>query len=215
MNAHAALEMLGYAASVMVAVSLMMKSLLRLRLLNLVGALMLSLYGVLIHAYPVAGLNGLIAIVDLYFLVQMLRQRDYFTLLEVAHDSEYLRGFVDFHRKDIAGFVPDYTYEPEAGHLNLLVLRNMVPAGVMIARREESTARVLLDYVIPGYRDFAVGKFLFEERSGWFRSRGVHRFVSAPGHPRHAAYLERMGFRRAAGDYVRELPVTLIRDGGL
>ena len=47
-------EMVGYAGSVLVAVSLMMKSLLRLRLINLVGAFFFTLYGLLSGAYAVA-----------------------------------------------------------------------------------------------------------------------------------------------------------------
>jgi GNAT superfamily N-acetyltransferase len=205
MHATPALQVLGYAASVLVAVSLMMKSLLRLRIINLAGASLMTAYGLFIHAYPVAALNGTIVLVDLYYLAQMWRQRDYFKLLEVAHDSEYVRGFVEYHRDEIADFVPGYRHEESGEHRHLLVLRNMVPAGLLVLRPEGGVARVLLDFVIPGYRDFGVGRFLFEENAAWFRERGVRRLVSAPGRPRHAAYLERMGFRRAGEEYVRDL----------
>ena len=49
-------EMVGYLGSVLVAVSLMMKSLWRLRIINLVGASFFTVYGLLIGALPVAGL---------------------------------------------------------------------------------------------------------------------------------------------------------------
>ena len=62
--------------------------------------------------------------------------------------------------------------------------------------------RVKLDFVIPGYRDFGVGKFLFDENAAWFRERGIRRLVSDPG-ARHAEYLERMGFRRRVTSYSR------------
>jgi GNAT superfamily N-acetyltransferase len=205
MHATPALQLLGYAASALVAVSLMMKSLLRLRLINLAGASLMAAYGLFIHAYPVAVLNGTIVLVDLYYLQQMWRQRDYFKLLEVAHDSEYVRGFVDFHRAEIAEFVPDYRWEESRDHRHVLVLRNMVPAGLLVLRPEGAVARVLLDFVIPGYRDFGVGRFLFEENAAYFRERGVRRLVSAAGRPRHAGYLRRMGFRPAGDEYVRDL----------
>lgn len=199
------LQVLGYAASVLVAASLMMKSLLRLRVINLAGASLMALYGLLIHAWPVAVLNGTIVLVDVYYLHQMWRQRDYFKLLAVAHDSEYLRGFVEFHRDEIASFIPGYAYEPDEAHLHLLVLRNMVPAGLVILQPEGATARVLLDFVIPGYRDFGVGRFLFEDNAAWFHERGIRRLVSAPGHPRHASYLERMGFHPEGESWVRRV----------
>ncbi len=205
MDTHLFLQVLGYVASVLVAASLMMKSLLRLRVINLFGAGLMATYGLLIHAWPVAVLNGTIVLVDLYYLNQMWRQRDYFKLLAIDHDSEYMRGFVNFHRDDIASFIPGYAFEPDPTHHHLLVLRNMVPAGLVILQPEGATARVLLDFVIPGYRDFGVGKFLFEENAAWFRERGITRLVSEAGAPRHADYLVRMGFQREGDTFAREL----------
>lgn len=205
MDSHLFLQVLGYVASVLVAASLMMKSLLRLRLINLVGAGLMATYGLLIHAWPVAVLNGTIVLVDLYYLNQMWRQRDYFKLLAIDHDSEYMRGFVNFHRDEIADYIPGYAFEPDPAQHHLLVLRNMVPAGLVILKPEGDAARVLLDFVIPGYRDFGVGRFLFEENAAWFRERGIARLVSAPGAPKHAQYLERMGFRREGESWVRDV----------
>jgi hypothetical protein len=52
MEASTLYELIGYAASVLVAVALTMRSVLRLRLINLVGAATFTVYGLLIHAYP-------------------------------------------------------------------------------------------------------------------------------------------------------------------
>jgi len=51
------LELVGYAASALIAISLMMSSILRLRLINLAGAAAFATYGLLIRAYPVAVLT--------------------------------------------------------------------------------------------------------------------------------------------------------------
>ena len=61
------LEFIGYAGSVLVAVSLMMSNIVRLRWINLFGAATFSAYGLLINAYPVFALNGFIVLVDLYY----------------------------------------------------------------------------------------------------------------------------------------------------
>ena len=49
---HALLETFGYLASLLVAVSLMMRSIVRLRWINLTGAACFTAYGILIAAYP-------------------------------------------------------------------------------------------------------------------------------------------------------------------
>jgi len=62
------IEGIGYLASLLVAVSLMMGSMVRLRLLNLVGALAFALYGWLIGSYPVLVVNLFIAGVNVFYL---------------------------------------------------------------------------------------------------------------------------------------------------
>ena len=72
MDSRMWLEIVGYVASVLVAVSLMMSSILKLRIINLVGSAAFTVYGLLIGAYPVAAVNLLIVFINLYYLRQML-----------------------------------------------------------------------------------------------------------------------------------------------
>jgi len=83
-------ELVGYAGSVLVAISLTMSSLMRLRWINLVGALAFAVHGVLVGAYPVLAVNAFIVVVNVVSLWRMARQRDFFTLLPVVgRDDSY------------------------------------------------------------------------------------------------------------------------------
>jgi GNAT superfamily N-acetyltransferase len=188
------LEAIGYVASVLVAISLMMSSILRLRIINLFGALTFTVYGLLIQAYPVAAVNLFIVFINLYYLRRMLRTREFFRLLEVEPDSEYLRHFLAFYRDEIGSTAPHFQYAPGASTLTLFVLRDTVPAGLLVGDVEGDTLRVRLDFVPPRYRDFKIGRFLFEEQVGFFRSRGIREIASAGGSREHVEYLRRMGF---------------------
>ena len=68
-------EILGYAASIMVAISLTMKDIVRLRVLNFIGCALFTAYGVMIDAWPVVATNGFIAIVNVYFLAKMQKEK--------------------------------------------------------------------------------------------------------------------------------------------
>ena len=189
------LERVGYLGSVVIAISLMMRSLVRLQIINALGSLVFVVYGVLIHAYPVAILNGFIVGIDAFYLIRMFGQKDYLQLLEISHDSAYLSGLLDFYRDEIKEIYPDYVHEPQAGYPTNLILRNMVPARVFVQQREGAQAKILLDYVIRTYRDYQVARFLYHEKAGYFHSQGIERFIAALGRVRHAQYLERMGFQ--------------------
>jgi hypothetical protein len=208
-------ELIGYLGSILVAISLMMKSLLRLRIINLFGALFFTMYGVLLGAYPVAFLNGIIVCIDLYYLFQMWRQKDFFTFLEVSPEGKYLNAFVEFHRDDILEIIPTYKRMTGDDLLCFFILRNMMPAGLFIAQVRGEEAQVQLDYVIPNYRDFKVGRFIFEENAAFFRERGIRRFVSDGGSPIHRKYLEKMGFVNHGGTYVHEIGEKVVQDSRL
>lgn len=188
-------ELLGYVASVLVAISLTMKSIRRLRVFNLVGSTAFAAYGLLIGAYPVAAVNLFIACINIYYLRQMAATREFFDLLRIRPDSEYLKSFLDFYRDDIQQFSPGFSYAPAPGQQGFFVLRDMVPAGLFLGEiGQPGQLRVRLDYVTPEYRDLQTAQYLFRERGDLFRELGVHEIVSDAGTPTHAAYLRRMGF---------------------
>lgn len=205
-------ELVGYLGSVLVAISLMMQSVFRLRVLNLIGALIFAVYGFLIRAVPIVLLNSLIVGVNVYFLAQMWNQRDYFKLMEVNYDSRYLKNFIDFYHREIRNFFPSYLFKPQPDQLVLFVLRNMVPAGLLIVRPLGEDADIFLDFVIPGYRDFRAGKFLFEESMMFFQQKGIKRLCSAPGNPRHESYLKRMGFQLKDGMYYHTVQTNILQE---
>ncbi|WP_428775915.1 YgjV family protein [Vibrio sp.] len=68
-------EIFGYAASIMVAISLTMKDIVRLRVLNFIGCALFTAYGLMIEAWPVAATNGFIACVNIYFLTKMWQEQ--------------------------------------------------------------------------------------------------------------------------------------------
>jgi hypothetical protein len=196
MEAQTLYELIGYVASALIAISLTMSSILKLRVLNLLGGLSFAVYGLLIGAFPVTVVNLLTASINAFHVTRLLRARELFKLLEVKPESDYLRHFIDFNLPDIRRFLPGFSHQVSADQLTLFVLRDLVPAGLFIGRRErQGELRVQLDYVIPGYRDLKVGGFLYSAGAELLRRHGVRRLVTDPGSRDHQAYLRRMGYR--------------------
>lgn len=65
------IEWLGYISSVMVAISLLMTSIAKLRILNLIGSACFVVYGLLINAIPVALINAIAVIINCYQLYKL------------------------------------------------------------------------------------------------------------------------------------------------
>ena len=198
MDKHLFLELIGYAASGLIAVSLMMNSIVRLRILNMAGAATFAIYGLLIHAYPVTVLNSITVSVNAYHLIRMMRAKEYFQILKLRPDSDYLRYFLNFYRNEIARILPDFQYRPVPNQVTLFVLRNCAPAAVLIAElKPDGVLRVVLDFAIPRFRDLKIGRFLFVEQAGFFRERGVKEIVISPRTKAFGTYLVKVGFKPA------------------
>jgi|DewCreStandDraft_4_1066084.scaffolds.fasta_scaffold124135_1 hypothetical protein len=189
------LEWIGYTASVIIVLSMLMNSIQKLRWINLFGAALFSLYGFLIKAYPVGFLNGFIVAIDIFYLYKMYSAKEYFRFLEVRNDNKYLDAFIDFHLKDIRKYFPEFEFNPQKNKISLLILRNMNVAGVILAHEyDNKTLNIGLDYVIPEYRDQKPGKFVYKKNLYFFSKLGYEVLCSKSQSKSHDKYLKKMGF---------------------
>mgnify|MGYP001811955326 CR=1 FL=1 len=197
-------EAIGWAASALVVLSLVTTSILRLRVVGLVAAAAFITYGVLIEAWPIVITNAAVALIHLWRLRGLLEVAEFFDVLPVQPTSAYLAYFCEFHREDIHRFVPGYEYTPDDEQVGVFVLRNMIPAGVFIGVPRGEVMEVRLDYAIPRYRDYKVGRFLYSPDSAVF-AESIRRIEAKARTPRHRSYLKRMGFRPESGLWVLDL----------
>ncbi len=201
------LQYIGYFASGVIALSMTMNSILKFRWINLFGASTFATYGFLIGAYPVMLLNGIIVLVDIYYLQKIYTKPNLFDTLEVDNKSKYLQKFLDFHKDEIQEYFPNFSYKPGMNTISFYVLRNMTVAGLFLAHREDGTTlKVGLDYSIPEYRDYKNGKYIYNSLKEAFQKEGFTRIVAEAASDKHAKYLKRLGFKRdKTGLLIKEL----------
>ena len=90
---------------------------------------------------------------------------------------------------------PGFKKTPEADSITLFVLSNMVPAGLLVGHRSgEGVLTVDIDYAIPQYRDFKIGRFLFMKKASWFTDKGIQEIRAYADRSEHRQYLSEMGF---------------------
>ncbi|NVN95211.1 MAG: hypothetical protein HXX18_08010 [Bacteroidetes bacterium] len=204
-------EWIGYIASIVIATSMLMNSIQKLRWINLAGACLFSVYGFIIGALPVGILNGFIVGIDIYYLIGMYSGKDFFRLLEVRNDNKYLEAFLEFHHKDIVRFFPEFSFKPEMNKLSILILKNMSVAGVILAHQyDEKSLMIGLDYVIPEYRDQKPGKFVYTENLYYFSKLGYEKLYAESQSKKHNKYLYKMGFISKLSDNSKLLVKRLV-----
>ncbi|MCX7656178.1 MAG: YgjV family protein [Treponemataceae bacterium] len=193
------IEWFGLVASVIVAISLTMKNLVRLRLVNLVGSSAFALYGFLIHAWPVFLLNAFIVLVNAFYLWTMQRdsqKAETFEIVEITPHDRYVEHFVNFYREDIRKFFPSFVGIPvEDPDVQLcFILRQTIPVSLVLYKKKPAgEVTILLDYAVPAYRDLKNARFFFEQALSRIAAGTsvVHATAEVPA---HGAYLKKIGF---------------------
>ncbi|WP_297714018.1 YgjV family protein [Clostridium sp.] len=70
-----AIEWVGYVASIMIAISLVMTDIVKLRVINSIGCILFAIYGFTVKAYPVGIINSFIFFVNSYYLYKFYKDK--------------------------------------------------------------------------------------------------------------------------------------------
>ena len=68
------IEWVGYAASIMIAISLLMTDILKLRIINSIGCVLFAIYGFIVKAYPVGIINTFIFFVNMFYIYKFSKE---------------------------------------------------------------------------------------------------------------------------------------------
>ena len=208
MDTYIIYEIIGLIGSFMIALSMTMRHIKTLRILNLAGCLAFGLYGILIHSLSVTLLNLFTAGVNVYFLISLYLEKgssEFFeTLFKDPKTDEYIKRFIRFYEKDIKRFFPSFDSSPETGTLAgtecFFILRRTVPVSLVAFKRgADNEITVVFDYAVQAYRDFKNGKFFWDSFVKQIAKPGT--VFSATGEvPYHSSYLRKLGFKEIFDD---------------
>ena len=191
-------EWLGYLASVVVLISLTMASIVKLRWINLVGAAMFTVYGLLIDSIPVAFLNLGIVGINIYYLYLFYTAKERFNVVAADMNSELFNYFLETYRDEIEKIISIESLKQSSKAL--YQMRNNEVAGIMVGDRVGDILDIKLDFVFPRYRDYKLGEYFFVKHPELFKKRGIKKIFAHARDEAYAQYLERIGFKKVKED---------------
>ena len=194
------LEIAGYIGSALVVISMLMSSIVKLRVINTIGSIISCVYAIICKAYPLALMNICLIIINLYNLNRLRHQTGHYTysLVETESDNSLVRYFLEHYKADILTYFPDFS-SSEGSKKAYVVCCEGKTVGLLLGEEKNGTFDICVDYSTPAYRDCSVGKYLY----GKLPERGIktlcfNRKVSEG----HKGYLDKMGYKQQNGAYV-------------
>ncbi|MBR6535259.1 MAG: YgjV family protein [Clostridia bacterium] len=192
-------EIIGYIGTALVLFSMMMTSVVKLRLVNILGSLFSMTYALLAGAYPVALLNAGLIIINLFQLIRYKMHRRSFKALRVSQNDESFKYFMSLFDENIKKFFPSFSLNVTDKTQIYMIYDQSEAVGVLTAEVDGKIAVISLDYTTPKYRDTSVAKFLFS----YLKKNGIKQFETPYGTPEHNKYLMKMGFEPHDGKMIK------------
>lgn len=197
----------GYLASLFLIIALLVNGDIKFRIYNILGTISFIIYGIIFSAWPVLLTNVILFCINVYYLRKLYAHKEDFELIEFNGDEKLAIKFLDFYGEDIKTYFPDLNETQLTGNLNFVVLRDLVIANIFSAEvLDNGDAVVALNYTTKKYRDYKVGKFIFEKEKQYLISKGIKRIVyKHAANKSHIQYLKTLGFEAYEGGFQKNL----------
>lgn len=202
MSTSTIIELAGYLGSTLVVVSMLMSSVVKLRVINTIGSVISATYALIIHSYPLALMNICLIVINCYNLAKLLKSGQQYDLIPVTGGDAFLTYFMTYYSQDIRNFFQEAEKAAESSNTAYIVCCDAAPAGLLLGNvKEKGVLEIAVDYSTPKYRDCSVGKYLYSR----LPEEGIRKLVYSGECEKHKDYLEKMGFVRKDGAYEKLL----------
>ena len=204
MKTQMIIEIFGYIGSALVVVSMLMSSIVKLRIINTVGSIISGIYAVICGAIPLAVMNICLITINGISLVKLFKSEKVYEVVAGSGADPMTGWFLDRYGEDIKTYFPDYDGDAAKGMTAYTVLCDGETAGVMLARENDGELGVMVDYSTPKFRDCSVGRNLY----AYLEQNGIRRlvFVGRPS-DEHVSYMNKVGFTSENEKYIKRMKV--------
>ena len=164
------IEIFGYIGCIFVIISMLMTSVVKLRVINIYNLIKLS-----------------------------KADGNHYDMIRGNKEDSYLTYFIKHYKEDMKKYFLENTLELSAADTIYTVCCEGVPAGVLAGKKEGDALEISFDYTTPTYRECSAGRFLYAKLA----EEGYKKFICKEVTEGHKSYLEKMGFVKENGVYVK------------
>lgn len=197
----------GYLASLLLIIALLANSDVKFRIYNSLGSISFIIYGIIFSAWPVLLTNVILLFINIYYLRRLYAHKEDFELIEFNGEEKLALKFLHFYGVDIQTYFPGFKEDQLKGNLNFVVLRDLVIANIFSVQiLQNGDGVVILNYTTKKYRDYKVGKFIFEREKQYLISKGIKRIIyKHAANKSHIHYLKTLRFLAHEGGFAKQL----------
>jgi hypothetical protein len=192
-------EIIGYAGTVLVVLSMMMTSVVKLRIVNICGSVLSMTYAFISNTWPIVLMNAALIVINLIQLIRSYTRKINFNYKISKTSNTSFKHFIEVYNSDILKFFNNITFKGTEDVFLVYIDTELV--GILVGEILDGTFNVLIDYAIPKYRDLSVAKYLFPI----LKEHQITKIIQPKTVDKHNKYLLKMGFELENDLYTKKL----------
>lgn len=199
MNKEFMIEMIGYLGSLLVLISFIMTSVVKLRVINTIGSIIFTIYAIIIKSYPTAIMNVVIVFINIHYLYRMLKVEKEYEIIKLDKQESFVDYFLDHHKEELDKYFDKL--EPENWNAIYTVFADERPVGLTAGVVNGDVMELFIDFTCPEYRDFSIGPMIFKR----LKADGIRKVIFRCKEEGFTDYLKKFNFTYQNGEYIKEL----------
>ncbi len=164
------LEIFGYIGTALVIISMMMTSVLKLRIINMCGGLISLIYAVLTETWPVAVLNACLVCINFVQTMRKLKAKSTFAFAKTSLSDGALQYFISYFGNDLKEFSGVDTSVLCEDDLIYLIFSKSRLVGFTAGEKNGTEYNMKMCYIAPHNRE----KDITEAMSLHFKNEDIY-----------------------------------------
>ncbi|MBR3251938.1 MAG: YgjV family protein [Erysipelotrichaceae bacterium] len=191
------IELIGYLGSLLVLISFITTSVVKLRVINTIGSIIFTIYALIIRSYPTAIMNAVIIFINIHYLYRMLKTEKEYDVVKMESDDSFVRYFIDHNKTELDKYFD--SIDPARWNCVYVAFADERPVGLTAGYLDNGTLDLLLDFTCPEYRDFSIGDRVFKKLD----EDGIRKVVFDCNPEVFTGYFEKFNFVYEDGKYIK------------
>ena len=146
------LEIFGYIGTALVIVSMMMTSVVTLRIINMCGGAISLIYSIFVNAWPVVVLNACLICINFVQTVRQLKKREDAILVPVGENDPTAKHLLNVWKADFEKCNPDCNLEEIRDGQKHILYVGEEAIGFLIGAQNSEESGVYTLYLTPTHR---------------------------------------------------------------
>lgn len=192
-------EIIGYTGTILVVLSMIMTSVIKLRIINICGSILSMTYAIITNTWPIVLMNATLIIINLIQLFRTYTRTLNFSYIKSNILDLNYNHFIKTYRNDIEKYFQNIDLNKQEEVYFVYIDTELV--GILVGTKDNDRFNVAIDYAIPKYRDMSIGKFLYPK----LRNHNIKYIIQENNLLKHQKYLRKMGFIEKDNFYIKEI----------